>query len=231
MEVAIRNDPAAAAADAAGGGGGGAAAARRQNVMEQTYRVAGIGAAFLREAVPRLQVFWPPLHRDGCLTTRSGEFLAPAASQPPLTMGIPLGSAAVGGRGAQQPRPEPGVYVRGIWVRKPPLDGALMAFLGKLNVSGRDRNDVDADELLEATLALMRKCDDMAELRRLLTPLQKPSEPPTWISRSTRFLNQLLEVRPPLGRGAGGVPACWCAGVLVCWCAGVLACWRAGVLA
>ena len=49
------------------------------------------------------------------------------------------------------------MYIRGIWVRKPPIEGAILSFWGKINVSGRDRNDVDSDDLLEATLGLLRK--------------------------------------------------------------------------
>jgi hypothetical protein len=50
------------------------------------------------------------------------------------------------------------VYVRGIWVRKPLIDGVLMCFDGKagVEVTGRDRNDVDADAAAEATLRLLQ---------------------------------------------------------------------------
>ena len=74
------------------------------------------------------QVFWtvgqvlgaPPSAKGG------GDFIADAAAMPPLP------HAAL--------RPSPGVYVRGIWVRAPKLDGCVMSFFGqRLDVSGRDR--------------------------------------------------------------------------------------------
>ena len=51
-----------------------------------------------------------------------------------------------------------------------------MAFWSKLNVSSRDRNDVDAEECADATLAVLRDAArseaGKAALRRLLAPLQ-----------------------------------------------------------
>ena len=75
---------------------------------------------------------------------KGGSLLADARAQPPVA-------------GAGKP-PEPGVYVRGIWVRKPLIDGVLMCFDGKagVEVTGRDRNDVDADAAAEATLRLLQ---------------------------------------------------------------------------
>ena len=152
--------------------------------MVQVVRAKGIGAAFVREAMPRLQVFWA-LSRSsdgdgngggnggdgggggwegGLLSSRKGgSFLADAASQP-----------AVPGTGSPGARPEPGLYVRGIWVRKPLIDGALMCFDGKarLDVTGRDRNDVDHDEAAEATLALLRGCEQRELLHTLCLPLK-----------------------------------------------------------
>ena len=68
-----------------------------------------------------------------------------------------------------------------------------MAFVGSVEVTGRDRNDVDAEELAAATMCLMRRCERLPELRSLLDPLRDSSAPPTWLSRSTRFVNSLLD--------------------------------------
>ena len=68
-----------------------------------------------------------------------------------------------------------------------------MCFLGRLNVSGRDRNDVDQDELAEATLHLMHDCQPQAMLSSLLEPLRSSAKVPTWLTKSPRFLNRLLE--------------------------------------
>lgn len=185
------------------------------HIFLQVYRVKGIGEAFLREAAPRLTVFWS-LDPSRVLSTRRGDVLAEAAAQPPLFAHLladadaaPSSSAiasfasfASGVLGRLLPgaasartavRPMAGVYVRGIWVRKPPIEGALMSYLGRLDVSGRDRNDVDADELLDATLHVLRHATQRDALRAALEPLRKPSLPASWFTRSPRFLNQLLD--------------------------------------
>mmetsp|Transcript_50294 Transcript_50294/g.132827 ORF Transcript_50294/g.132827 Transcript_50294/m.132827 type:complete len:822 (+) Transcript_50294:738-3203(+) len=171
LEVDIRSEAARAAAG--------------DNIFRQRLAVRGIGAAFLRLGMARLQLFHT-IDEAVALTTRRGDVLCRAADQPPL----------LGGDGAS--RPEPGVYVRGIWVRSPPIEGALMAFVGKLDVSGRDRNDVDAEELMDATAQLMHTSvhqsdGHMGLLRTLLAPLRTPSSAPTWLTRAPRFLNRLLE--------------------------------------
>ena len=234
MEVAITNQPETAAAAAASEvGSGGAISKSADNVMVQTYRVRGIGSAFLSEAVPKLQVFWTDslvrAEEAGVevLSTRHGDMLCLSPSLPVLECAAPLGSGGASGRGGGSggwslsgavqavgalvgvgslrlaKRPEPGVYVKGIWVRKPPIPECVMSFSsGKLNVSGRDRNDVDADELLEATLRLLMKCDELATLRGLLEPLRRPSLPPTWLTKpgASRFVNQLLGCDPEFFR-------------------------------
>ncbi len=76
------------------------------------------------------QVFWTVGDVLGAPPSRGGggDFIADAATLPPLPH-----SPAV--------RPAPGVYVRGIWVRAPKLDGWVMSFFGqRLEVSGRDRS-------------------------------------------------------------------------------------------
>lgn len=163
------------------------------NVMVQSYRVDGIGHAFLAEALPRFQVFWS-LDPGSLLSTKRGDFLADAASQPSVLPSATLGgSLHTKGRSCAARKPWAGVYIRGIWVRKPPIEGTLMSFLGKLNVSGRDRNDVDGDELLQATFHTLEHTEQRQLRLRLLEPLRQPSLPPSWLTRTPRFFNQLLE--------------------------------------
>ena len=168
--------------------------------LPQTYRAKGVGAAFLSEAVPRLQVFWGKLYPGGLSTTK-GDLLCLAEASPPIPFAAPLGGGAAASSRLEK-RPEPGVYIRGIWVRKPIVPGAVMAFAGQLNVSGRDRNDVDMDELLDASLQLLARCDERATLRSLLEPLRDPNLPPSWLTKpaASRFLTPLLETDPDFFR-------------------------------
>ena len=87
-----------------------------------------VGRAF-RDAINRSQVFWE-LDEAPLLSITRGDYLAEAAAQP---------TSAVA-------QPEPGVYVRGLWVCNTKIRGAVMSFC-KIDVSGRDRNDVDLGEL------------------------------------------------------------------------------------
>jgi len=213
LEVAITNEGAGEAAlSGPGDAEGGAGAAghepvpppqeRGENVMVQTYRVAGIGAAFLSEAALRLQVFWT-LDRAKLLSISRGDFLGDAASQPVILPTASISSIAAGASGgasrgrasALRRTPAPGVYIRGIWVRKPAIEGALMSFLGKMNVSGRDRNDVDADELLDSTFHILSHTAQARLRQQLLEPLRQPSMTPSWLMATPRFLNQLLQQR------------------------------------
>ena len=52
--------------------------------MLQRYKVKGIGAAFLAEAVPKLQVFWTLDETQQLLSTRNGDVLCLATAQPPM---------------------------------------------------------------------------------------------------------------------------------------------------
>ena len=225
LEVTITNEAAASSAVASGGASvrGGAPGAhevvptpcvrgdninevvptpcvRGDNIMVQTYRVDGIGAAFLSEAISRLQVFWN-VPRLQTLCIARGDFLACAKDLPPVLPAATLGGTGGGSCGSSSRpsaprRPQPGIYIRGIWVRKPTLEGSVMSFLGRMNVSGRDRNDVDAEELVEATLNVLRVTAHSALRLRLLEPLRQPRLPNTWLTSSPRFLNQLLEAAP-----------------------------------
>ncbi len=172
-----------------------AASTTRKNWMEQRICVKGIGKAFLLEAVPRLQVFWDTpvqgvLSIGAMKTAAGGDYLADAKTHPFIR----------NGRSDGQRRPEPGVYVHGIFVRSPKIENTIMSFFGKrLDVIGRDRNDVDDDELVEATATVLRRCGDLATLRDLLQPLRGKkqvalsSSSPSWLLRSPRFMNRILE--------------------------------------
>lgn len=179
----------------------------RDHIMRQVIQAKGIGRSFIETAVPRLHVFWD-LEADSLVTTnrRGGDFMAPAEAQP-----------TIGGEALAhlKLKPESGVYVRGIWVRPAKITGTLMCFFGRrLQVSGRDRNDVDDDDLVNAVAFLFRHCSHVGLLRRLLSPLRgkncdgDPSESSTssssrrstrsggrsnWLLRSPRFLNRVLE--------------------------------------
>ena len=164
-----------------------AASTTRKNWMEQRICVKGIGKAFLLEAVPRLQVFWDTpvqgvLSIGAMKTAAGGDYLADAKTHPFIR----------NGRSDGQRRPEPGVYVHGIFVRSPKIENTIMSFFGKrLDVIGRDRNDVDDDELVEATATVLRRCGDLATLRDLLQPLRGKkqvalsSSSPSWSTSST----------------------------------------------
>jgi len=212
LEVTITNEaaaisraPASGAASVRGGAPGTyevvpTPCVRGDNIMVQTYRVDGIGAAFLSEAISRLQVFWS-VPRSQTLCIGRGDFLACAKELPPVLPAATLGGTGGGSCGSSSRpsaprRPQPGIYIRGIWVRKPTLEGSVMSFLGRMNVSGRDRNDVDAEELVEATLHVLRATTHSALRLRLLEPLRQPRLPNTWLTSSPRFLNQLLEAAP-----------------------------------
>jgi hypothetical protein len=58
-------------------------------------------------------------------------------------------------------------YAIGIWIRNSKFkDTTIMSFYGnRLEVTGRDRNEVDADELLEAVAYILHRCNDMVHLR------------------------------------------------------------------
>jgi uncharacterized protein (DUF2267 family) len=67
----------------------------------------------------------------------------------------------------------PGVYIRGIWVRPSKIDDTIMSFCGpRINVIGRDRNDVDDEDLLDAVAHVLKKCVNPNLLRELLDSLR-----------------------------------------------------------
>ena len=84
-----------------------------------------------------------------------GDFIGPVSLQPDIFQGA-LGSL----------KPKAGVYVRGIWIRNSKIKDTIMSFYGnRLEVTGRDRNEVDDDELLEAVAYILHRCNDMEHLR------------------------------------------------------------------
>ena len=94
----------------------------------------------------------------------------------------------------------PGVYIRGIWVRPSKIDDTIMSFCGpRINVIGRDRNDVDDEDLLDAVAHVLKKCVNRSLLRELLDSLRghssssSSSSSLSWLLRSPRFFNRVLE--------------------------------------
>ena len=150
-------------------------------------------------------------------SSSSSSAAASAASSAASSASASAAAAAAASAAPPAARPVAGVYVRGIWVRKPLIEGAIMAFWSKLNVSSRDRNDVDAEECADATLAVLRDAArseaGKAALRRLLAPLQgkkagsSASGGGSWLLRTPRFTNRLLEAHRPFFLGALGMPA------------------------
>ena len=174
------------------GGGGGLP---RNNWMEQVVAAPGVGDAFM-EAARRLQVFWRVDDASLLRHPAGGDFLCAAAEQPPIV--------------GQAGRPEPGVYVHGIWVCPDGLQDAIMSFAGgRLDVTGRERNHVENSALVTATFNILRGQLPamMPRLRALLAKLLGESDdgatpPDTWLTRPPAFLNQLLGKDPEWFRTA-----------------------------
>ena len=166
-------------------------------VMRQEIKVKGIGTEFLNKAITRFVVFWD-LDETSLLSTYSalgtrrtralgGDFLGPACSQPTLFEGK-LGKL----------RPSAGIYVRGIYVRASKIKGTVMSFYGdRLEVTGRDRNDVDDSCLLTAVTYILKKCSDKCYLKTLLKPLQfgssNTAEKSSWLLQSPKFIDSIIQ--------------------------------------
>eukprot|EP00937_MAST-01D_sp_MAST-1D-sp2_P001201 g1201.t1 len=159
LEVEITRESVDAAAKRAGGGGG--ASRLGENVMLQTIAVHEIGLDFVREAVPRLQVFWR-LDESSLVGKRArASFMCDARALPPIL------------RAHRPVVPEPGVYVCGIYVREAQISGSVMAFFGNaLEVSGRDRNEVSETRLAQCCSDLLRLHPDTGGLATLLSSLK-----------------------------------------------------------
>lgn len=161
----------------------------RDNIMRQVIVSNNIGRSFVEEAVPRLQVFWDwGGDPNTVISTRGGDLVGLAQAQPPIGGGV-LGVV----------KPAPGVYVRGIWVRPSKITGTVMSLFGKrLQVTGRDRNEVDHEALVEAVVYVLKKTKQKVLLNDLLKPLRgsggtAASTNSSWLLRSPRFFNCVLE--------------------------------------
>jgi len=185
-------------------------------IMRQVIQVKGIGKAFIEQTVPRLVVFWD-LDEESLISmsksARGGDFICHASSQPTLSDGL-LGSSL---------RPLSGVYVRGIWVRPAKIKDTIMCFFGnRLEVIGRDRNEVDEDALIDAIVYVLKRCKNLQYLKKLLEPLRGQMELFTescsstctattsirarsygnttrtntsWLLQSPRFFNRVIELQ------------------------------------
>ena len=166
-------------------------------IMKQIIQVKNIGKSFIEEAVPRFTVFWNIDESKIISTSTSsrragGDFIGPVIGQPPIFNNI---------------RPLSGVYVRGIWVRQTKIKETMMCFFGnRLEVTGRDRNEVDEDMLVSAIIYVLHSCKDKSFLRDLLEPLrgqrcdgqnkQKSNgrgHRSSWLLTSPRFFNRVIE--------------------------------------
>ena len=179
------------------GAGLGASSKGQDHVMHQIIKAKGIGSTFWKEAVPKMQMFWElnPQHVISTKQNGCGNFI-----------GNPVEHALAGG-GTNRCHPASGVYVRGIWVRSAKIPGTIMSFnCNYVQVSGRDRNDVFEEDLIEAVAKLFRRCANVDLLRDLLSPLRGKSKGTTaddaddslsWLVDTGRsgavFLNRILE--------------------------------------
>ena len=179
-------------------------------IMRQKIQVNGIGKSFLHEAIPRLVVFWD-LNESSLISmsTRSprscgGDFIGPISLQPPLFLGA-LGDNC---------KPSSGIYVKGIYVRPTKIKDTVMSFYGdRLDVSGRDRNEIDEDELIDAVINLIAKCNNITYLSELLSPLRGTEARDdtatarrgrktngtngnaSWLLQSPRFFNRVIDAQ------------------------------------
>jgi hypothetical protein len=156
-----------------------------------------VGKFFLEKALPMFSVFWD-LDESSLLSTlgRStrglgGDFVGPAPTQPDLFRGT-----------FGQIKPKPGIYVRGIYVRGSKIKDVIMSFYGnRLEVTGRDRNEVDDDELIKAFIYVLHRCTNVNYLEELLTPLRLSTDSsstttsidPSWLLKSPAFFNRVIE--------------------------------------
>ena len=182
-------------------------------IMRQKIQVKGVGTSFIHEAMPRLVVFWDlnestliKMSQSSYSRLSGGDFIGPADRQPALLKGILNSTPEV--------RPCSGIYVKGIYVCPSKIKDTIMGFYrDRLDVSGRDRNNVDNDSLVNATVQILKNCDNVEYLRKLLLPLcgvQGTGEikclfkresivqigstgGKTWLLQSPRFFNLVVE--------------------------------------
>jgi hypothetical protein len=74
-----------------------------------------------------------------------------------------------------------------------------MAFFGnRLEVTGRDRNEIDDDELMRAFIYVLHRCNNFEHLRVLLQPLREnfstsKKSNSSWLLKSPAFFNRVIE--------------------------------------
>uniref|UniRef100_A0A6S8YFX9 Uncharacterized protein n=1 Tax=Chaetoceros debilis TaxID=122233 RepID=A0A6S8YFX9_9STRA len=164
-------------------------------IMRQKIKVKNIGKFFLEQAVTKFMVFWDlddrtlisTLSRRGGRGT-SGDCIGPISEQPKLFNGT-LGNL----------QPKSGIYVSGIFVRNAKITGTIMCFFGdRLEVNGRDRNDVNDEELVNAVSHVLTRCNNMEYLRSLLLPLlenKKDEKQKSWLLQPSTLFNRLIETQ------------------------------------
>lgn len=166
-------------------------------VMQQIIKVKNVGKLFLDLALPMFSVFWE-LDESSLLSTLGknsrglgGDFIGPSLTQPDILFGT-FGSI----------KPKPGIYVRGIWVRPSKIKDVIMSFFGnRLEVTGRDRNEVNDEELIQAFVYVLHGCNNMNYLEELLAPLRLSTDSSakttkqetSWLLKSPAFFNRVIE--------------------------------------
>jgi hypothetical protein len=161
-------------------------------VMRQELKVKNIGKEFLDKAVTMFAVFWD-LDELSLLSTlgrkrvSGGDFIGPVCKQPFL-FGGQFGNL----------RPKAGIYVRGIYIRPSKIKDAIMYFYSdRLEVTGRDRNEVDDSSLVDAVIHVFKNCSNMKYLKKLFAPLQlgmsNSGGDSSWLLKSQGFINRILE--------------------------------------
>ena len=138
--------------------------------MVQTIRVKGVGKEFTCSTMRRLQVFWPRLDPCKLLSAGGGKSFMSDANGCWLS------------EDANDVTPEPGVYVRGIYVQPPPIRDTLLCFgpSSGIEVSGRDRNTVAEENLRCGVFTVLSTTNDDKYRRQLLEPLRgNPPAGPT----------------------------------------------------
>ena len=195
----------------------------KNNTMQQHIHCKDIGKVFLNEAVSKLQVFWhvnesllisvPSHNKRG-----GGSYLADVLTMPTLpVINNSKGSSSTSTSTTSSNlsnRPLSGIYIKGIWVKSSKIQDTIFSFCGPvIDVSGRDRNDVDDDELMEAVSYILLYCNDQSKhsLVTLLQPLlgnknntsskttgkefsSSSSSSSSWLLRTPRFFNRIIEM-------------------------------------
>ena len=172
-----------------------------QLMMRQAITCPGIGTAFLEQGLRRFTAFWPtPPPVSSMVVLRAHHTL--------------LASPKAFSRRAdhEDVAPEPGLYVKGIWVKSPSIPDTVFCSMD-LCVSSRDRNDVREHDEKNAVLRLFQRCAQ-DDLRALLQPLlakddddDEEARTDNWLLQGGFVRDQLVAWRPTLFRQILDVPA------------------------